>query len=310
MKTPLVSIVIPTYNKSLLIETTLLSVLNQTYKNIEMILVDNGSTDDTRLKIKEFTSENEANFKIINLGVNKGPSNARNEGILASSGDYIFFLDGDDVFFQEKIRTQVTFMEENPHVGLSITPYVIYSNETQVLRLIRSTDPTLLIENWLNMSGFGGSVESTGCIRRSEIKPTLFYDTTLMGSEGLDFMLKWSEESIIGILSEPLTIYRLSPNQLHRDLSAIKENMSRLVVKYSKNEKQRVKITNMQNAFFELSKLRSIGTIEIIPSIITLISLNLDILKMAISIFKRNFVAVLLGLRYRKCVRTLISSLG
>ena len=310
MKTPLVSIVIPTYNKSLFIETTLLSVLNQTYKNFEIILVDNGSTDDTRLKIKEFTCQNEGNFKIINLDVNNGPSNARNEGILASSGDYVFFLDGDDVFFQEKIRTQVKFMEENPHVGLSITPYVIYSNETQVLRLIRSTNPILLIENWLNMSGFGGSVESTGCIRRSEIKPTLFYDTTLMGSEGLDFMLKWSKESTIGILPEPLTIYRVSPNQLHRDISAIKENMSRLVVKYSKNEEQRVKITNMQNAFFELSKLRSIGTIKIIPSIITLISLNLDILKMAISIFKRNFVAVLLGLRYRKCVRTLISSLG
>ena len=91
MTLPLVSVVIPTFNKGQFIEKTLKSVVNQTYRNIEIILIDNGSSDDTRSRIQEFTSKNVGNFKIINMEMNLGPSNARNEGILASSGKYVFF---------------------------------------------------------------------------------------------------------------------------------------------------------------------------------------------------------------------------
>ena len=310
MTLPLVSVVIPTFNKGQFIEKTLKSVVNQTYRNIEVILVDNGSSDDTRSRIQDFTSKNVGNFKIINLEMNLGPSNARNEGILASSGKYVFFLDGDDLFFQEKISAQVAFMEENLKVGLSITPYIIYSPKTNILRLVRNTNPVLLISNWLNMTGFGGSVESTGCIRRDEIKPALLYDASLMGSEGLDFILRWSKDSTVGILPKPLTIYSLSPNQLHRDTSAIKENVARVVTKYAKNEEQRIEITKIQSAFFELNELRAHGKAKIILSI-TLGALTFDFyrLRMALAIFKRNTVAIFYGFQYRKRIHRLFSSL-
>jgi glycosyltransferase involved in cell wall biosynthesis len=307
---PLVSVVIPTFNKSPFIEATLMSVLNQTYRNIEIILVDNGSTDDTCFVVKDFISQNQGNFKFISLDSNKGPSNARNHGIMASTGKYIFFLDGDDIFFQNKVRYQVEFMEANLDVGLTITPYIIYSHQSKFLRLIRNNDPLLLIANWLDMTGFGGSVESTGCIRRSHLKSTLLYDTNLMGSEGLDFMLRWSMESIIRVIPEPLTIYRLSPNQLHKDISAIQENMGRLVVKYAKSEKQKVKIAKMQNAFFEIRKLRSHGKKELIPSlVVALLKFDSYRLKMLLSLFKRNLLAFLRGFKYRRGVNVLLKSL-
>ena len=310
VKSPLVSVVIPTFNKSLFIEATMTSVLNQTYRNIEIILVDNGSTDNTCFVIKNFISHNQGNFKIINLEDNRGPSNARNQGIMASTGKYIFFLDGDDVFFQNKVRNQVEFMEANPEVGLTITPYLIYSHRSKYLRLIKNKDPLLLIANWLDMTGFGGSVESTGCIRRSQLKSTLLYDTDLMGSEGLDFMLRWSMDSIIRVIPEPLTIYRLSPNQLHRETSAIQENMGRLVVKYAKSEEQREKITKMQKAFFEISKLRSLGKKELsLFLLITLLKFDSCRLKMVVAICKRNLVAFLLGFKHRRDVAVLLNSL-
>lgn len=310
MTLPLVSVVIPTYNKSQFIEKTLMSVIKQTYKNTEIILVDNGSTDDTRSRIQDFTSRNMGNFKIINLENNLGPSNARNEGILASSGKYVFFLDGDDIFFPEKISVQVNFMEQNLEVGLTITPYIIYSPKNNILRLIRNTDPVSLISNWLNMTGFGGSVESTGCIRRDEIKPTMLYDISLMGSEGLDFILRWSENSTIGILPKPLAIYRLSPNQLHLELSGIKENAARVANKYAKNEEQRIKISNMQNAFFELCEFRALGKARLFLSIfVNLLSFDLYGVSMALAIFKRNTSAIFLGFQYRKRIRTLMRSL-
>jgi glycosyltransferase involved in cell wall biosynthesis len=307
---PLVTVVIPTYNKSQFIEKTLMSVTRQTYENTEIILVDNGSTDDTRSRIQDFTSRNKGNFKIINLENNLGPSNARNKGILASSGKYVFFLDGDDIFLPEKISVQVKFMEENLEVGLTITPYIIYSPETNVLRLIRNTNPDLLISNWLNMTGFGGSVESTGCIRSDEIKPTLLYDTSLMGSEGLDFILRWSENSTIGILPKPLTIYRLSPNQLHLDISRIKENAARVASKYAKSEEQQIKISNMQNAFFKLSELRALGKVRLFLSIVvSVLSFDLYGIRMALAISKRNVLAIFFGFQYRKRIQTLMSSL-
>ena len=310
MTLPLVTVVIPTYNKSQFIEKTLMSVIRQTYENTEIILVDNGSTDDTRSKIQDFTSQNKGNFKIINLENNLGPSNARNKGILASSGKYVFFLDGDDIFLPEKISVQVKFMEENLEVGLTITPYIIYSPETNVLRLIRNANPVLLISNWLNMTGFGGSVESTGCIRSDKIKPTLLYDTSLMGSEGLDFILRWSENSTIGILPKPLTIYRLSPNQLHLDISRIKENAARVASKYAKSEEQQIKILNMQNAFFKLSELRALGKARLFLSIVvSVLSFDLYGVRMALAISKRNVLAIFFGFQYRKRIQTLMSSL-
>ena len=310
MTLPLVTVVIPTYNKSQFIEKTLMSVTRQTYENTEIILVDNGSTDDTRSRIQDFTSRNKGNFKIINLENNLGPSNARNKGILASSGKYVFFLDGDDIFLPEKISVQVKFMEENLEVGLTITPYIIYSPETNVLRLIRNTNPVLLISNWLNMTGFGGSVESTGCIRSDKIKPTLLYDTSLMGSEGLDFILRWSENSTIGILPKPLTIYRLSPNQLHLDISRIKENAARVASKYAKSEEQQIKIRNMQNAFFKLSELRALGKARLFLSIVvSVLSFDLYGVRMALAISKRNVLAIFFGFQYRKRIQTLMSSL-
>ena len=300
---PRISVVIPTYNKGVAIESTLRSVLQQTYKNIEIILVDNGSTDDTREVIDKFIAAYPSNWKILDAQENMGPSNARNLGVLNSTGKYIFFLDGDDVFLPMKIEAQVEFMENNPSVGLSLTPYFIYSNLNGPVRVIRNLNAARLINGWLAMTGFGGLVESTGCIRRSFLDSNLMYDITLMGSEGLDFTKKWSESYQIAIIPKILTIYRLSENQLHRDTKAIQENIFRLTDKYIADSKKKSRLVRLQSEFFYLDSLRAFSIFSIAGHLFkSLLLFNYPRVRMAFSIFARNFKALALGLKYRKYV--------
>ncbi len=307
----LISVVIPTFNKSELLETTLNSVLQQTYPCIEVILVDNGSTDDTRIKIDHFLTLHPNIFKAVYMKENLGPSGARNIGIMAAKGKYIFLLDGDDLMMPNKIDIQVQYMELNSSLGLSVTPYVIYGATRRFpLRLISELDPIKLVRRWIGMNGFGGLVESTGCIRRSCLDESLLFDLTFMGSEGLDFTIKWSARFQVGILKYPLTIYRLSHNQLHHDVSAIKENMERVTLKYIDSKSDLDKFVNQQEAFFRLDGIRHKSKLHIILYLfLSWVTFNSSILKMAWWISTRNFRAVIGGHLYRKKVFSLLVSL-
>jgi len=94
------SVVIPAYNASATIAATLGSCFQQTYKPAEIIVVDDGSTDNTLEILRSFS----ADIKLVSLGENKGVSFARNAGWAAASGDYILFLDSDDLFHSRKIE--------------------------------------------------------------------------------------------------------------------------------------------------------------------------------------------------------------
>ncbi|MCK5096853.1 MAG: glycosyltransferase [Desulfobacteraceae bacterium] len=111
---PIVSVVIPTYNRKDIISRAIESVRNQTYKNYEIIIVDDGSTDGTVDYIK-----NHYNNKIHCISQeNQGASSARNKGISEAKGKYIAFLDSDDEWVDSKLTTQVAFLEENPEIAL------------------------------------------------------------------------------------------------------------------------------------------------------------------------------------------------
>src|SRR5689334_8143428 len=100
---PLVSIIIPTYNRSTLLLRAINSALGQTHRNIEVIVIDDGSTDDTQRVLKSLTDTR------INcyLTRNQGASAARNYGLQRSKGEYITFLDSDDEYYPEKIERQL-----------------------------------------------------------------------------------------------------------------------------------------------------------------------------------------------------------
>ncbi|MCK5345215.1 MAG: glycosyltransferase, partial [Candidatus Heimdallarchaeota archaeon] len=110
---PLVSVIIPTYNSERFIVSAVDSVLAQTYKKIEIIVVDDGSTDQTSNKLKPYLHK----IKYIKKQ-NGGASSARNKGIINSCGEYIAFLDADDLWRKEKVEKQISIFAKNPDIGL------------------------------------------------------------------------------------------------------------------------------------------------------------------------------------------------
>ena len=123
MKNPKVSVIIPVYNGEKFIKDSINSVLNQEYDNWECIVVDDGSTDGTASIIKEHE-------QIIYLHQgNAGVAAARNLGIKKASGEYLAFLDADDVWSANKLLIQINYMEANPDVGYSFTKHSLFLDE-------------------------------------------------------------------------------------------------------------------------------------------------------------------------------------
>lgn len=102
-KIPTVSVVIPTYNRAHLVGRAIQSVLNQTYQDFEIIVVDDGSTDNTEEVVKSF---NDPRIRYIRHDQNRGGSAARNTGIKMARGEYIAFQDSDDEWLPEKLESR------------------------------------------------------------------------------------------------------------------------------------------------------------------------------------------------------------
>jgi len=117
----LVSIITPSYNSVRFISETIESVLDQTYKNWEMIIIDDGSSDNSTKIIESYLLK-DSRIKLIKLSKNMGPATTRNYGIKESKGRYIAFLDSDDLWYPDKLLQQIPFMHNND-IALSYTRY-------------------------------------------------------------------------------------------------------------------------------------------------------------------------------------------
>ncbi len=118
MDRPIVSVIIPTYNRAKFITGAVESVLEQSLRSIEIIVVDDGSTDDTRKVIDRFLIDDRIKYVHTENG---GAAHARNTGMKAASGKYIAFLDSDDAYLPYKLELQTSFLESNPDIGMVYT---------------------------------------------------------------------------------------------------------------------------------------------------------------------------------------------
>src|SRR3990172_5384703 len=108
-----VSVVIPTYNRAKSIEKTIRSVLTHTYQDFEIIVVDDGSKDNTSIVVASIV-EKDPRIHYLKHEVNQGAQAARKTGVMAAKGELIAFLDSDDVWYPEKLQKQVTAFRELP----------------------------------------------------------------------------------------------------------------------------------------------------------------------------------------------------
>ena len=296
MNKPLVTIVIPLYNKADWIIPTLQSVLNQTYLNWECIIIDDGSTDQGVEKVRTFLATQKGTWRIFSQ-INQGQSVARNLGISLANGKYIAFLDADDVWFPVKLEYQVNYLEKNSSVGALYCSYVIFEEErTKLLRLVKFRNVGSMIQNWFQMSGFGGLLESTGLIRSSVLKEHGGFDLALSTSGGLELAIRLFLAENSMILPMVLVGYRLSANQWHEDVNLLKKDMRLLGEKYGDALGSKNKIMNLQESYFLLASIRSHEKMFIPFQILNeFIHGKFAILWMFGALIRRNLLALALG---------------
>jgi glycosyltransferase involved in cell wall biosynthesis len=215
---PRVSIVIPTYNRADLLPFTLNSTLNQTHADLEIIVVDNASTDDTPQYMAQFAGR----VRYIRKPVNKGLVDSYNMGIRESSGELIMLLDSDDTIHPGTIATQVKYLDQHPHMDLVRTAgyYVdLHGNKIARVRLA----PTGAGRRLLSSLALG-NFEMCGSIlyRRSTINRVGFQDVNLPVYGDWEYSLRMALMNChFGFVAEPLFFYRFHPGNSMKRVQSV-----------------------------------------------------------------------------------------
>ena len=311
MSNPLISIVIPVFNKELWITESLRSVFNQSYLNWECVIVNDGSTDESLKKITSFVEKHPANWRVLTIE-NSGQTFARNYGIQVSKGEYVSFLDADDLWHPNKLKAQIESFMSDPKLELVFTPYVIFSeNQSKGFRVVKNTDPESLVSGWLTMRGFGGLIESTGMIKKSTLIDVDCFSPALSMSSGLDLSLRVvrSRKSLVTPL--PMVFYRLSDGQFHKNLDALVCDLEVVRLAHSFTPESLKKLTGFHNNYLYWANVRTLGKSHFLKGVLSAFLL-LDISKLTTLYFlvTRNLVALLRGFYRRSEIQALIQTHG
>ncbi|GAB1857974.1 glycosyltransferase family 2 protein [Flavobacteriaceae bacterium MHTCC 0001] len=206
---PIVSIITATYNSEAFIEHTIKSVLSQSYKNWELIIIDDASSDTTRTIVTSYC-EKFPNITFLQNKTNQGAAAVRNRGIDIASGDFIAFLDGDDLWKPNKLETQVTFMLSRG-IDVSFSSYDLIDDKGNPLyktvkALPKLTHRKLLRCNYIgNLTGMY-NVKTLGKILAPNLRKRQDW---LLWLEAL----KKSKKPAMGI-QESLALYRVRENSM------------------------------------------------------------------------------------------------
>jgi glycosyltransferase involved in cell wall biosynthesis len=244
-QTPLVSVVTPTYNSGNFIAQAIQSVLEQTYQHHEVIVIDDGSTDETKDVLRGFNSYIKYLYQ-----ENRGPSAARNAGIRAARGKYICFLDADDLWVANKLEVQLAFMEHHCDIGLVFSDFEEFDADRilrgsflaeKVFRYdivseipIREAFMKLVMENFIPTS--------TIMVRKECFEKVGLFDESLRSVEDRDMLLRIAAH--FGIACIPLV---LSKKRVHgSNISGDRELANRSLIKVL--EKNRRLFSNLAPA--------------------------------------------------------------
>jgi glycosyltransferase involved in cell wall biosynthesis len=216
MNKPLVSVVIPAYNAAKTLEVTVRSVLDQTVQDIEILIVNDGSKDNT-LEVAQSLAARIPCIKAISQP-NGGVSSARNAGIRAAIGEYVAILDADDLWLPHKLERQLIVFESEKDVHAVQTGAYYVNDNLEVLSVrpcFESKDAlleTLLFQNMPLASG-------SAIVRRSMLEKTGLFDTGLVILEDWEFMIRLARFCNLKSVEEPLVLYRNYVGNRSRDLS-------------------------------------------------------------------------------------------
>ncbi|MBF0522063.1 MAG: glycosyltransferase family 2 protein [Candidatus Omnitrophica bacterium] len=207
-KQNLVSVVIPAYNRAYTLRRAINSVLNQTHQNVEIFVVDDGSTDNTQEIVRNFL---DPRVRYIRHPQNLGISAARNTGIEVARGNFVALLDSDDEFLSDKIEKSLKIFDRaSRRVGLVSSNHYLQSADG---RSVVAINEKKLKRVW--------PMPSTWVLRRDVFKKIGLFDLRIRASEDTDFFARVREKYSFHFIKEPLVIKYVTPDNFFVDKEKI-----------------------------------------------------------------------------------------
>lgn len=225
--TPSVSIVIPAYNAAWCVGKAIDSVLAQDYRDFELVVVNDGSTDETATVLRRYGDA----LRVVDQA-NGGMSKARNAGIREARGEFIAFLDSDDWWLPPKLGRQVQLLRTRPEVGFCSCAARVEDTEGRLLNLWQVP----IVEGSFLAHLFGSSADVPGSCsavlaRRHLIQAVGGFDETLRGAEDPDLWIRLAAISEFACIAEPLAVILRRPGSVSRNLESMQESTVRMMRK-------------------------------------------------------------------------------
>jgi glycosyltransferase involved in cell wall biosynthesis len=210
---PLISVIIPAYNAEKTIERTIESVLNQTFSDFELIIVDDGSQDST---LKMISSISDPRIKVFS-SPHSGANPARNCGFSHSAGEFIAFLDADDLWTSDKLEAQLKALQTNPKAAVAYSWTDLIDESDQFLRPGNHTTENGNVYAKLLLTCFVVS-GSNPLIRRQAFIKVGGFDESLTASQDFDLYLRLAAHYDYVAVPSPQVLYRISHNSMSTNI--------------------------------------------------------------------------------------------
>lgn len=230
---PGVSVIVPVFNLKDCLDAAVASALGQTFRDFEIILVDDGSTDGSRERIARYREEYPGSIRAILLEHGGAPA-ARNAGIAAARGEWIAFLDGDDAWKPEKLEAQMRLAAEDPRCNFIACAAEILGQGGWFHPL-----PSQPIDLRLELLRRGCFLTLSTVMIRRELLAGAGFDERLEGAQDIDLFLRLADAARLGLILQPLVMYRRRENaisgmqgsrylQAHRHYQIVRRELERL----------------------------------------------------------------------------------
>lgn len=220
-----VSVIIPTYNSAHYVTAAIESVLGQTFRDVEIIVVDDGSTDDTREMLRRY----DAPVRYIHQQ-NGGVAAARNHGVRESRGRYVAFLDADDTWLSHKLERQLAALEEHPRHQLCYSAFTIVDSELAPLATGESAREGTALEDLLLRGNVVGSICTVLC-ERGVFERVGGFDPELSQCADWDMWVRLAAQTEFLYIDEPLVTYRQHTSNMSRNAPLLERDSLRVLEK-------------------------------------------------------------------------------